>query len=374
MPDGLSMGNSTAEYMASIAEHDNKLTAASGSMPLDLGAAEGVNLYAFGHSYVVGNGASSTASRWLNRLAAKLNATIIDRSVSGTHTNDTAGVIFGGRTSPVEPAWVLGSKGLVVIQTVLNDIRRNGLSAAGQADVTYSLDALLSMLAAASVKQQNDASFVYSGTWTQNSAYNPASGNAISFTQTQNSQVTISWTGPSISVYGYVSGSLGPATVSYTLDGSLVKTVPYNAVTSFGQGNAPYVETFSGLTNTPHTLVIKKVDAGSGPFYVDCVTFPSTTPPSVLLLKESYLADWSQGAPYSQGSDAACDAYNAIIASIGAKYPNVTVVDPSSVWDKASMIYSTDLIHPNDKGHAALAKVMAQAAFALPYSGGLGTI
>jgi lysophospholipase L1-like esterase len=79
----------------------------------------------------------------------------------------------------------------------------------------------------------------------------------------------------------------------------------------------------------------------------------------VLAIEQPYVEDYSGHAPYDQGSNATVDRYNAIlratVSSVAAA--RTMVVDE---WDPATML-AKDNVHPNDRGHAVLARSLVGA-------------
>jgi lysophospholipase L1-like esterase len=70
------------------------------------------------------------------------------------------------------------------------------------------------------------------------------------------------------------------------------------------------------------------------------------------------LADYSRYPPHNRGSDAAVDAYNERLRLVASHHPRVLVVGAAG-WDAQRML-SVDTVHPNDAGHAALARAVAR--------------
>lgn len=79
----------------------------------------------------------------------------------------------------------------------------------------------------------------------------------------------------------------------------------------------------------------------------------------VLAIEQPYVEDYSGHAPYDQGTDAIVDRYNAILRSTVARFPSgrTVVVDG---WDATTML-AKDNVHPNDRGHAVLARSLVEA-------------
>jgi lysophospholipase L1-like esterase len=79
----------------------------------------------------------------------------------------------------------------------------------------------------------------------------------------------------------------------------------------------------------------------------------------VLAIEQPYVKDYSGHAPYDQGSNAIVDRYNAILRSTVARFPSARTVVVDG-WDAATML-AKDNVHPNDRGHAVLARSLVGA-------------
>ena len=76
----------------------------------------------------------------------------------------------------------------------------------------------------------------------------------------------------------------------------------------------------------------------------------------VLVVEQPPLVDYSQHAPHDRGSTEAIDLYNRVLRRLLPAEMLVTVAD----WDAATML-APDTVHPNDAGHAAIARAVAAA-------------
>jgi lysophospholipase L1-like esterase len=86
----------------------------------------------------------------------------------------------------------------------------------------------------------------------------------------------------------------------------------------------------------------------------------------VIAVEQPHLLDYSLYPPHDQGSDDAVDLYNAVLRRVAAESaaPSGTVVvAPVVDWDAETML-ADDTVHPNDAGHAALARAVVDAVVA----------
>lgn len=79
----------------------------------------------------------------------------------------------------------------------------------------------------------------------------------------------------------------------------------------------------------------------------------------VLAVEQPHLFDYSLHAPFHQGSNVVIDAYNETLRSVAARYDNVVLVRVGG-WEPQAML-DDDTVHPNDAGHAQIAKALVQA-------------
>jgi lysophospholipase L1-like esterase len=79
----------------------------------------------------------------------------------------------------------------------------------------------------------------------------------------------------------------------------------------------------------------------------------------LVTVEQPRLVDYSLHAPHDQGSDDVVDALNDTLRRVAAEHPGVLVV-PVPGWDAETML-ADDTVHPNDAGHAYLARAVVEA-------------
>ncbi|WP_162605981.1 SGNH/GDSL hydrolase family protein [Jiangella aurantiaca] len=91
------------------------------------------------------------------------------------------------------------------------------------------------------------------------------------------------------------------------------------------------------------------------------LTAVTTTAPAaaVVMVEQPHLLDYSGYAPHDQGSDDAVDRYNAILSEVANMF-DAAVTARVADWDPGSML-DDDAVHPNDAGHAAVARAATAA-------------
>jgi len=339
-------------------------------------------LITYGHSFLAEQGLTDDTKYWARRLAASLGLTYptsdggtandLKRAIGGTSVRSASSAqVIGSATAN----FVAGTKALVVIQALINSSRLHGAVAG---DLTTAANALRSMLAAISAserRENNHASLTYTGSW-QSASSTDTSGGTWQYTSVTNDYVQIvtpaqpcyilfigknSANGPVVTVTDQTNA--GAAVGSFDLSNQSVSDFTfvhyaYKVPTAL-QGN---------------TLRFQKT-GGSTSFNVDVALPQSATPPPVLMMKEPYLANYAASTSYPNGSDAATDAFNNLIDTMAAEFPNVIVADPNKAgyWDKNKHTQA-DQVHPNEAGNAALARAAYDAVRAWQTRKALGLV
>lgn len=91
--------------------------------------------------------------------------------------------------------------------------------------------------------------------------------------------------------------------------------------------------------------------------------FRRTSPKAlVVAVAQPYLVDFSLHAPHNRGSNALIDRYNSVLRRAAAEHHFVALAVAGD-WDPGVMLHG-DTVHPNDAGHACLARAVTEAAAA----------
>nr|WP_245192332.1 SGNH/GDSL hydrolase family protein [Arthrobacter pigmenti] len=80
----------------------------------------------------------------------------------------------------------------------------------------------------------------------------------------------------------------------------------------------------------------------------------------VVAVMQPYLLDFSLYAPHNLGSNSLIDQYNSVLRRAAAEYSRVALAEADD-WDPETML-SADTVHPNDAGHASLARAVSNRA------------
>lgn len=90
-------------------------------------------------------------------------------------------------------------------------------------------------------------------------------------------------------------------------------------------------------------------------------TLQRTSPESaILILAQPHLVEFSLHAPHNRGSNQLIDRYNAVLQGCAAEYTQALMVEAID-WNARRML-DADTVHPNDAGHACLARAVVRTA------------
>ena len=87
---------------------------------------------------------------------------------------------------------------------------------------------------------------------------------------------------------------------------------------------------------------------------------------TIVVVEQPHLLDYSRYPPHDQGSDDAVDLYNAALRRVARQLvspSHAVLVARAAQWDQATML-ADDTVHPNDAGHAELARSVTDTVVA----------
>lgn len=354
----MSLQSRLSDLIAAIGADVKELNGKIQSVPNPI---ERAMLYVYGHSYTVDiANAHTPGATYADRVISRDRMQSSRRGVGGDTIMNTWGRVTNGGAN-ASTAWKPGSRGIVILDCMLNDVRRYGSDPIALAAYKQMLRSILYFLTAGQVTDETSG-VVYSGTWTR-PALQEAYGGFLQYTSAAGAYADITWTGDScvIITYGLATGQAGGVT-QVSVGGTIVGTYDLRNYLPAGAAilYAPFPIKLSGYGPGAHTARLTNMVAG-GSGYVDAVLTPSATPPAILVMKDPVLANWALYSPFNVGSDAARNSYAAAVDEIVAEFPTAIAVDGNSGWDKTTMIASQDSVHPNDRGHARLADLVDAA-------------
>ena len=362
-----SIAASTLVYLGIVSDAPSSLIAIS---PAPITAS---SLDSFGDSITAGTGASATANRYVNLVAANTGWTLTNHGVGGTRAPDGADLVYAANPS---------NSTQYVLAFGYNDLINYGTNSAGQSTFTDALTAEAAWLAVPSTKRVKgqDSAITYSGAWSNASNYG---GSISKSSSAAGNTATYSFNGDTLLI-GYTRLASGTGTFAVAIDGASPITVTgQNAVaTDNGRTYSPALKIISGLSQTHHTAVIT---VSSGTVNLDWLagisaSAQSYTGPNVFLGNIIRVSVNAYGTPPSYDRDALVGTYNDLIrtaaASLQAVGLKINPVNENAAWTSTN-VYS-DAVHPNDAGHAEIAqafinKIRLTSGLGINGAGGGGT-
>jgi Cu/Ag efflux protein CusF len=313
---------------------------------------------AFGDSITAGSGASTSANRYVNLVAAEKGWTLTNYGVGGARLNDhyIMDAILNISTSYT---------GNYSLMCGTNNYHRDTDDKAYQASFREGLMACVAWLAIPNAYKQTGLNRTSeTGTWTANDSalYNSGMG--------KNSTVngsTITFHAQGSTVYvAYIKTASGGAEFKVTVDGFDVATVSaVGSVDPRSVDSSTYQESLiriPNLSDRDHTVVITVTSStsSSNRVFIDWVAgngFPAQkSGPNVWVGDVLMATDASY--TLSGGSDDIVGQYNSLVYSVTSDLARdglrVTLVDSVNSVNVDSEL-AADGVHPNDAGHAKLA-------------------
>lgn len=352
------------------------------------GTSELADYYLYGNSYAAGSGASVAAFSYGSRLGVrfKANSTNI-RGVAGALLPSTVNkAVMAGASSQ----WVAGTKGLVVLDDVLNYPGRQ-LTTTNSADLAafaVNLRTFLRIARCSAYMPHNDASIAYAGTWAAVGLTQSRLGTIQHTTAASSTASIAGFTDTEITVMVVCFGSSNTATFTVSVGGTTYGTVTTNTAEAptadFNQAYNIQAIRVAGLPAGSKTVVV--TFTGGAELYFDGYltrSATSYTPPSVVLVTGQPIGAYNFDVLGSGYGKAAGDAYltslNASLVSVAAEAEFggtafVAVANPGALGFDYTKHLAVDGRHPNNIGHAIYADAIQNAAVAFPYRNGLNSV
>lgn len=334
------------------------------------GPIELVPIYTYGHSYAAGIGATGSGS-YVSRLTARTRAaSSSNRAVSGYLMRDTLLAAITGAGS-----WTPGTKGLVVIDSVLNDVCRVPSSgdAINRLGFQEALRSLLRVLRCSAWIDETDASIVYGGSWSSASLGGLRGGTAQ--TNTSGGTMTITTTARNICLVQLGFDIAAPRTFTYTVNGGSPVTVDCSGRQGYGGFNDFTVPIY-GMPAGTNTIVVTN---GSQQNWFDgYLVMANPNPPGIVVTKDVPIssAGFNSVTSDTNHTAAVLAIYNGYVSSIVAEAEfadgTIVVADPGPAFDYTTMI-GVDTVHPNNIGHAVYADAIQRATSTFTHRNGLET-
>lgn len=242
-----------------------------------------------------------------------------------------------------------------------NDVRRWGDVEGIAPDVAARMVQLVKYLRLKNIVKHNDESIVYSGTWLESHNIDGSILGDTKYTGDQSSSATFNFTGSNLSIGTFALKEVNTnGTIEITIDGTVVKTITMSRWEGRGEYGATVLEV-TGLSDSAHTCVFKKIDASANNIYFDWYGVPSDNPPTVIIngITKMLSASYADPAftPFIHGSASAIADTNKVVRSNLAWNfdEKVIFIDQSDYDPDNNYLVSADSIHPNDFGHSWIA-------------------
>jgi hypothetical protein len=359
LPDGV-----TPESVEANLPERLEATALSATYATSLNEALiGVNYFANGHSYVAGD-QEIAGSKWPDRVATMLRTgPITNTGVNGSRSSQTAVRLIR--------AWTPGTRGLYVLQSVVNDMRTFGPVASGPATTYAAFRAMLAMLTAGLAVDESADSFEYHGTGWAPASDTTAVGSTVTRTSTVGDYVDVAWNGDTAYVLTQFSTTAGTVTVKDSVTQSVVQTINLGGCFE----KTPAVIALRGYGAGPHTVRLT-LTAGTA-FTIDSLLIPSATPPAVVIVKEGPGLAYNT-ALYASVAAATADllgSYTPVLDALLTEFPTLLLTRQGgpSDWDTSTMLVS-DGLHPNPIGSASIAREVVRTVKPLTFRNGLNAL
>lgn len=329
-------------------------------------------LLVYGHSYtpVPGFYVTPNTGEWSSQLAAKLGIERVSHGVSATRMIETAVAAIGTQLPGAagDRSLPAGTRGVVVIQSQMNDALFGPHTAAGRSGFKHALRAFL---AVATASQRIDASGgVSAGGFAGTLNTTRASGGSLRYSQGVNTDAPyLEFTGISsptgkvhiLTIANRTNTATGTMTIQVDGVDQGISYVGQGQMEEFrstlGGGTtydySPAVVTVAVPTTGTHTVrVTRQPGATTSPVYVDALLIPSANPPVVLVCVDPPIGPYA--TQVNQDSwEANSGPLSALMAEVVAEFPAARLVDLGPGWDPATMVAltaDTAKFHPNDKG------------------------
>lgn len=315
-------------------------------------ALEGAALFAFGNSYVFGD-QEVAGSKFVDRVHSRLKT----RSLANYGRN---GWSSAGIANTVLQTWNVGTRGLVILNIIVNDAQYFGARENVVAYTQRNTRTILDILCAGASLSETSAQLSYGGSgWAPVSDAVYRGGTAMR-TATVGDFVDVVVAGSSAQLLtrAVASTTGGTVTAISSVDGALLKTWDLgNAIEA-----APMSLRVDGLANG--STVRYTLTAGDG-FAVDQLLQRNPNPPTIVLLREGPVTGWFAG-PFVgdvEGGNAALRTLSTALEQLSPEYPTLLLTSQAGPrgWDRNTMLVppigsALGGLHPNPKGSAAIAE------------------
>lgn len=335
---------------------------------MDLNSLVGSDLVIYGHSWTNGYHLPDPSMRYARLLANSLSMRFGDtiahsRGQNGSHVWSAMERLYGETTEGA--TWDVGTTdALVVVQSLMNTLRWKGADPLVLTTARHALRAMCGTVQARQRVEEESSAIAYQGDgWHMSNYQDGGSGGFWKGTDTSPDYFAFTADGGERVM---LRGRPGDAPIVRFHDWDIQTDDPNDRVfreidlarqvdPDIAVNGIPVLTTIPSSKAGRRIRVYRTADEGrTGNLSLDVILRARKTyGTQIVLVKEPYLADWGASATYKNGSDAACDAFNALIDEMGESFTNVIVADPAPYWNKNTMLLD-DGTHPNEAGHRAI--------------------
>lgn len=333
----------------------------------------GSQLITYGHSFLAEQGLSDPSKYWARIFAASLGFTYptaaggategLKRAAGGSRIEDVVARMYGNPELHVKP----NTKALFVLQTMINSARWQGNDPIALRSATNSARGIMAAINASERIEELDERVTYSGNFIAQGGMSWPSGGGYKYHTTVGQY--FEFTAPTgrdcyVSIVGKRGANQTLADVTdQTSNGAKLASLDMSEQANDpSAGSQPQVPFLYKVPASARGHVVRFTLTGGTALALDVIFPQSTTPPPVLWMKDPRLANYAASTAFPNGSDAAVNAFNAIIDTMAREFPNIIVADPNrpGYWDKTKHTLS-DQVHANEAGNAALARAASDA-------------
>jgi hypothetical protein len=296
---------------------------------------EGVPITCFGDSYSNNNnGYSAPASSAFPYRVGSHNSTqaLTNNGVAGTRSDQVL-------MNQVLTNWIAGpgNTGLIILSDiVLNDVNQYGASTQ-QATTAAAFQTILARLSSQASNAIGSSAFFFGPGW------------AAGASATAGSYVDFAWTGDGACLLvNFVTGAGGTLTIKNTA-GVTVATVSTGGYAQNFTGSVK----LTGFGAGTHTL---RATLTTGTVTIAGLEVLSAAPPLI-----AWFVPGGLGPQYNATQNLWLPAYTTACKTVAAGWANCLPVLTDSNFNAATMLDTTDGVHPNDLGNTYIADLFDQA-------------
>lgn len=315
-------------------------------------------IWAYGHSFVAGVGLEP-GDYYVDKVASATGMNLTNRGQGGTLAEAAAWRMWGGGA-----AFPAGHTAVVLLQLMMNSMRLHGIDTPTMRGVEWCWRTMVALASARALVPHNDPRITVIGTWASGTDATYPSGGyrntnvagaALEFTTTTEPK------GTHILSLARKAGLAATQSEVRRMDTNEVIFAWDNTDQAAPEVTQNYAPAAIQL-NVPKGTVIRFTHLSGTSAFAGLLEQDMPTNRPVIAVKEPLLADWSASTAFPNGSDAAANAFNAIVDSVASDYPNLIVVDPNPAWrkDNAASLVQADEVHPNLDGNVRLALQVSQ--------------